>query len=119
MNIQGGGEIIFILRDKKYVVHNQRWDGTTTTRLKTHIEQYRDSYVEWETASLHITDQVLNEFTRVQSLLDSIYGCTDTKMCARVMTGVQEAIIADYHMCRKSKELRQLYHRFETTLSIL
>ena len=52
--------------------------------MQAHIERCREYYVDWETASLHVPDQVPIEQTRVQSLLDSMDGCTDPKVCARL-----------------------------------
>ena len=43
-------------------------------------------------AYLHITDQVPNERARVQILIDSIYGCTDRKIYARMTAVSNEAL---------------------------
>ena len=50
--------------------------------MQAHIERCRKSYVDWEIASLQVLDQVPIELTIVQSLLDSMDGCTDPKVCA-------------------------------------
>ena len=60
--------------------------------MQAHIERCRESYVDWETASLHVPDQVTTERTRVQSLLDSMDGCTDPKGCARLAAISNEAL---------------------------
>ena len=60
--------------------------------MQAHIERCRESYVDWETASLHVPDQVPIKRTRVQSLLDSMDGCTDPKVCARVAAISNEAL---------------------------
>ena len=52
--------------------------------MQAQIERYGESCVDWETASLHVPDQVPIEWTRVQSLLDSMDGCNDPKVCARL-----------------------------------
>ena len=52
--------------------------------LKSHIDKCREAYVSIDTAALHVTEQLPNERTRVQSLLDSINGWTDPKICTRV-----------------------------------
>ena len=43
----GKGKWIIILRGAKYFINNQRCYWTTTTRLRSHIEQCLESYVEW------------------------------------------------------------------------
>ena len=73
-------------------MNNSKWDGTTATTMQAHIERCCKSYVDWETASLHVTDQVPIEQTRVQSLLDSMDGCTDPKVCARLADISNEAL---------------------------
>ena len=60
--------------------------------MQVHIERCRKSYVDWETASLHVTDQVPIEQTIFQSLLKSMDGCTDTKVCARLVAISNEAL---------------------------
>ena len=60
--------------------------------MQAHIERCRESYVDWETASLHVPDQFPIERTRVQSLLDSMDGCTDPKVCARLAAISNEAL---------------------------
>ena len=60
--------------------------------MQAHIERCRESYVDWETASLHVTDQVPIKRKRVQSLLDSMDGCTDPKVCARLAAISNEAL---------------------------
>ena len=80
----GRDKWIAILRTAKEYVNNRKWDGTTATMMQTHIERCCESYVDWETASLHVPDQVPIERTRVQRLLDSMDGCTDPKVCARL-----------------------------------
>ena len=44
-----------------------------------------------ENASEHVTEYVPNPRTRVQSLLNSIEGCTDPKICDRVDVVSNEA----------------------------
>ena len=73
-------------------MNSRKWDGTTTTTIQAHIERCREYYVDWETASLHVPDQVPIEQTRVQSLLDSMDGCTDTKVCARLAAISNESL---------------------------
>ena len=60
--------------------------------MQAHIERCRESYVDWETAPLHVTDQFPIERTRAQILLDSMDGCTDTKVCARLEAISNEAL---------------------------
>ena len=73
-------------------MNNRKWDGTTTTMMQAHIERCRESYVDWKTASLHVPDQVPIKGKRVQSLLDSMDGYTDTKVCARLAAVSNEAL---------------------------
>ena len=60
--------------------------------MQAHIERCRKSYVDWETASLHVPNQGPIERKRVQSLLESMDGCTDPKLCARLATISNEAL---------------------------
>ena len=73
-------------------MNSRKWDGTTTTTIQEHIERCRKSYVDWETASLHVPDQVLFKQTIVQSLLDSMDGCTDPKVCTILAAISNEAL---------------------------
>ena len=75
---------IKILRDAKIYVNERKWDGTTSYLLQSHVDKCRECDVDIENASEHITEQIPNTRTRVQSLLDSVEGCTDPKICARV-----------------------------------
>ena len=52
--------------------------------LESRIDKCCEDYSSIETAALHVTEQLPNEHTRVQSLLDSIDGCTDPKICSRI-----------------------------------
>ena len=52
--------------------------------LQIHIERCCATYVDIETASEHVPGQVPNHRTRVQSLLDYIEVCTNSKICACV-----------------------------------
>ena len=51
-----------------------------------------------DNASEHVTEQVPNPCTRVQSLLYSIEGCTNPNICARVAVVSNEAnvMLADF-----------------------
>ena len=60
--------------------------------MQAQIKRCRESYVDWETASYHVPDQVPIKQTRVQSLLDSMDGCTDPKECARLAAISNEAL---------------------------
>ena len=73
-----------ILRDAKTYVNERKLDGTTSYILQAHIEKFRECYVDIENASEHVTEQVPNPRTQVQSLLNSIDGCTNPNICARV-----------------------------------
>ena len=75
---------IKILHDAKTYVNKKNRDGTTSYLLQIHVEKCRECYVDIENASEHITEQIHNARTRVQSLLGSVEGCTDPKICARV-----------------------------------
>ena len=68
----------------KTYVNEAKWDGTTSQLLQSHIERIRESYIDIENAAQHIKEQIPDPRTRVQSLIDSIEGCTDAKVCARV-----------------------------------
>ena len=75
---------IKIIHDAKTSVNKRKWDVTTSYLLQSHVENCRECYVDIENASEHITEQIPNARTRVQILLDSVEGCTDTKICAIV-----------------------------------
>ena len=89
---------IKIIRDAKTYVNEQKWDGTTSYLLQSHVEKCRECYVDIENASEHITEQIPKARTRVQSLLDSVKGCTDPNICARVADISNEAsgMLADF-----------------------
>ena len=80
----GKDKWIKILRAAKTYVNEAKWDGQTSQLLQSHIERIRESYVDIENAAQHIKEQIPDPRTRVQSLIDSIEGCTDAKVCARV-----------------------------------
>ena len=73
-------------------MNNRKWDRTISTTMQAHIEHCRESYIDWETALLHVPDQVPIEQTRVQSLLDSMDCCTDPKVCVRLSAISNEAL---------------------------
>ena len=77
-------KLVKILWYAKTYVNERKWDVTTSYLMQSQIEKFREFYVEIENASEHVTGQVPNTCTRVQSLLDSIEGCTDTNIFARV-----------------------------------
>ena len=54
----GRDKWIAMLRTAKEYVNNSKWDGTTATTMQAHIERCHESYVDWETAYLHVPDQV-------------------------------------------------------------
>ena len=60
--------------------------------MQAHIKRFREFYVDWETASLHVIDQVPIKRKRVQSILDSMDGSTDPKVCARLAAISNEAL---------------------------
>ena len=80
----GKDKWIKILRTAKTYVNEAKWDGQTSQLLQSHIERIRESYVDIENAAQHVKEQIPDPRTRVQSLIDSIEGCTDAKVCARV-----------------------------------
>ena len=80
----GKDKWVKILRDAKTYVNERKWDGTTSYLLQSHIEKFRGCYVVIENASENVTEQVPDPHTRVQSLLNSIEGYTDPKICDRV-----------------------------------
>ena len=65
-------------------MNTAKWNGSTSITLEDHIDKCREAYVSIKTAAMHVNEQVPNERMRVQSLLDSIDGCTDPKICSRV-----------------------------------
>ena len=87
----GKDKWVKVLRDTKTYVNERKWYGTTSYLLQAHIEKCRECYVDMENESENVTGQVPNPRTRVQSLLDSIKGCTDHKICARVAAVSNEA----------------------------
>jgi hypothetical protein len=80
----GKDKWVKILRDAKTYVNERKWDGTTSQLLQSHVEKCRECYVDIENAAEHIKEQIPEPRTRVQSLLDSIEGCKDPNVCARV-----------------------------------
>ena len=80
-----------ILQDANIYVNERKWHGTTSYLLQAHIEKFRECYVDIENESEHVTEQVPNPRTQVQSLLDLIEGCTDPNICARVAAVSNEA----------------------------
>ena len=94
----GKDKQIKILRDAKTYVNERKWDGATSYLLQSHFQKCRECYVDIQNASEQITEQIPNARTRVQSLLDSVEGCTDPKICARVAAISNEAsgILADF-----------------------
>ena len=80
----GRDKWIKILADAKTYANTAKWNGSTSITLEDHIDKCHEAYVSIETAALHVTEQVPNKRTRVQSLLDSIDGCTDSKICSHV-----------------------------------
>ena len=73
-----------ILRDAITYVNERKRDGATIYLLQAHIGKCRECYVDIKNESEHVIEQVPNPHTRVQILLNSIEGCTDPKICARV-----------------------------------
>ena len=67
----GKDKWIKILRDAKTYVNERKWDGTTSYLLQSHVEKCRECYVDIENASEHITEQIPNARTRLQSLSKS------------------------------------------------
>ena len=88
----GRDKWIAIMRTTKEYVNNMKWDGTTASTMQAHIEWCHKSYVDWEKASLHVPEQVTIERTIFQSLLDSMDGCTNSKVCARLAAISNEAL---------------------------
>ena len=87
----GKDKWVKILRDAKTYVNEKKWDGTTGQLMQSHIEKCRECYVDIENAAEHIKEQIPAPRTRVQSLLDSIEGCKDPNVCARVAAISNEA----------------------------
>ena len=66
----GKDKWVKILRDAKTYVNERNWDGTTSYLLQAHIEKCRECYVDIDNVSEHVTEQVPNPRTLVQSLFD-------------------------------------------------
>ena len=73
-----------VLRYAKSYVNTRKWNRNTSFTLQNHVERCRAVYVDIETAAMHVPEQIPNQCTRVQSLLDSIDACMDPKICALV-----------------------------------
>ena len=58
--------------------------------MQSHVKRYRADYVDIATSAMHIPEQVSNQRTRVQSLIDSIDACQDSKICAWVASVTNE-----------------------------
>ena len=80
----GKDKWIKILHVAKTYVNEAKWDGQTSQFLQSHIERIRECHVDIVHAALHIQEQIPDSRTRVQSLIDSIEGCTDLNVCAWV-----------------------------------
>ena len=72
-----------ILRYAKSYVSERKWNSTTSLTIQSHIERCRRAHFEIETASQHVTEKIPNQRTQVQNFVDSVEGCTDSKVCAR------------------------------------
>ena len=80
----GKDKWVKILWDAKTYLNERKWDGNTSYLLQEHIEKCRECYVDIENESEHVTKNLPNSRTEVQSLLNSIEGCTETDICTRV-----------------------------------
>jgi hypothetical protein len=60
------------------------WKGNGNVTLAKHAAKHRNSYISLETCALHVAYQLPNERTRVKYLLDSIRGCNDPGVQARI-----------------------------------
>jgi hypothetical protein len=60
------------------------WKGNVNFTLAKHAAKHRNSYISLETCALHVAYQLPNEQTRVKYLLDSIRGCNDPGVQARI-----------------------------------
>ena len=82
--------------------------GATIYLLQAHIVKCREFYVDIKNASEHVTEQVPNPRTRVQSPLNSIEGCTNPNIFAIVA-----AVSSDANGMQDDLE-RAVYHLFPT-----
>ena len=73
-----------ILPDAKTYVNERKWYVTTHYLPQSYIEKCRECYLDIENESEHVTEPVLNQRMRAQSLPNSIVGCTNPKICSRV-----------------------------------
>jgi hypothetical protein len=60
------------------------WKGNGNVTLAKHAAKHRNSYISLETCALHVAYQLPNERTRVKYLLNSIRGCNDPGVQARI-----------------------------------
>jgi hypothetical protein len=60
------------------------WKGNGNITLAKHANKHRYAYISLETCALHVDYQLPNERTRVKYLLDSIRGCNDPGVQARI-----------------------------------
>jgi hypothetical protein len=60
------------------------WKGNGNVTLSKHAAKHRNAFISLETCALHVDYQLPNERTRVKYLLDSIRGCNDPGVQARI-----------------------------------
>jgi hypothetical protein len=60
------------------------WKGNGNITLSKHAAKHRNAFISLETCALHVDYQLPNERTRVKYLLDSIRGCNDPGVQARI-----------------------------------
>ena len=75
----GQDKLIKILQEAKTCVNTAKWSGLSNVTLQSHAERSRAYYVDIEVAIEHVPEQIPNQQTRVQALLDSIKDYTDPK----------------------------------------
>ena len=78
------------LWDAKFYVNSRKWSGNTSVTLQNHVERCRAVYVDIETAAMHVPEQISNQSTWVQSLIDYINDSMDPKICAQVTAVTNE-----------------------------
>ena len=87
INMQHAGERKWRekLKTASDYISGTKWDGSTNITLERHLRNFRQAYISLEGDAKNIDYQLPNGWTKVQNLLDSIYDCQYTKVCADVL----------------------------------
>jgi hypothetical protein len=60
------------------------WKGNGNITLAKHCQKHRQAFIDLETSAAHVGQQLPNNRTRVMYVMDSIWGCNDPAVQARI-----------------------------------